>query len=101
MWRWTKRAAISLAGLILLALLAGAAYQSIATRRDLARVRRQVVWLTSALTASTSGAPAQALTSGPDGRARQRSSAERAAGRSAATVVIRLPADPTALGQRL
>ena len=37
MWRWTKRAAISLAGLILLALLAGAAYQSIATRRDLAR----------------------------------------------------------------
>jgi len=71
MWRWTKRAAISLAGLILLALLAGAAYQSIATRRDLARVRRQVVWLTSAVTASTSGAPAQALPSGPDARARQ------------------------------
>jgi pimeloyl-ACP methyl ester carboxylesterase len=36
MWRWTRRALIGLGGLLVLAALVGAAYQWIATRRDLA-----------------------------------------------------------------
>ena len=37
MWRWTKRILIGLAGLVVIAAIAGATYQWIATRRDLAR----------------------------------------------------------------
>ena len=36
MWRWTLRILVGLCGLIVLAALAGATYQSIATRKDLA-----------------------------------------------------------------
>jgi pimeloyl-ACP methyl ester carboxylesterase len=37
MWCWAKRTSIGLAGLIVVTALTGAAYQSLATRRDLAR----------------------------------------------------------------
>jgi pimeloyl-ACP methyl ester carboxylesterase len=37
MWRWTKRTLIGVGGLVVVAALIGAAYQWIATRRDLAR----------------------------------------------------------------
>jgi pimeloyl-ACP methyl ester carboxylesterase len=37
MWRWTKRILIGFGGLLVIAALVGATYQSIATRRDLAR----------------------------------------------------------------
>ena len=36
MWRWTMRILVGLCGLIVLAALAGATYQSLATRKDLA-----------------------------------------------------------------
>jgi pimeloyl-ACP methyl ester carboxylesterase len=35
-WRWTRRILISLTGLVMIAALAGAIYQSLATRKDLA-----------------------------------------------------------------
>ena len=40
MWRWTKRTLIGVGGFVVVAALTGAAYQWIATRRDLARTPR-------------------------------------------------------------
>lgn len=72
MWRWAKRTLIGLGGLIAVAALAGATYQRIATRRDLARYpppgrlvdiggHRLHIWCTG------SGAPSVILESGLGG----------------------------------
>jgi pimeloyl-ACP methyl ester carboxylesterase len=72
MWRWTKRVLIGLGGLLIVAAISGAAYQWIATRRDLAATpppgrlvdvggHRLHIWCTG------SGAPSVVLETGLGG----------------------------------
>jgi len=71
MWRWTQRILVGLCGLIVLAALAGAAYQSLATRKDLALTHLRDSLSTSEVQAASvvhrDGAPAVILDTGLGG----------------------------------